>query len=114
MSEHSRPKISKGQETLWDKINRRNKQAEGRVPCLPSSTKKGKYTYTSFSTVHKEYTKFIERKKDKLKSIKWLEEQIVVLKEKKLIFEGEAKHCYLAVIKNPAEFMRFGVLSTLE
>ena len=114
LSEHSHPKISKGQETLWDKIERRNKQAKGKVPCLPNSSKKKKYNYTSFSTVYKEYQKFIERKKNKLKGIKWLEEQIVVLKEKKLIFEGEAKQCYLSVIKNPSEFMRFGVLCMLE
>jgi len=110
----------KEQIQIWDKINKRNKIAKSMMPKLPTGVDQmnigGQFSdffdnqATSFTRVFKEFQKFTLRREDKLKNVNWLENQLEVLKEKRVVFEGQAKNCYSSLIKNPNEYEKFGLV----
>lgn len=99
-------------DTFWEKINQRNRIVKNRIPQVDPRTKK--HIPTSFSRVYSEYRKFSERRQEKIKKLQKLEKQIESLKEKRLIFIGEAKKCYLSIIRSPNEYNRSGILKVIE
>ena len=69
---------------------------------------------TSFSKVNKEYHRFLTRRKEKIKNVKYLEKQLTVAEEKKIIFENQVKICYNNLIKNNKEYEKVGMIKILD
>ena len=103
--------------SIWEKIDRRNKEAKQKIPAMRYGNKSvdsNKNITTSFSRVNKEYNRFLARRKEKVKNVKWLEKQLKVAREKKIIFESQAKLCYDSLIKNSKEYEKYGMIRIID
>jgi len=69
---------------------------------------------TSFSKVNKEYHRFLNRRKEKIKNVNYLEKQLLIAEEKKIVCENQVKVCYNNLIKNNKEYEKVGMIKILD
>ena len=114
-NQQKKQKKIEDQLSIWDKIQKRNKEAED-VDLLLIKNSKGKIQNipASFSIIYREYHRFLEKKSKKIENIENLLKQLTVAKEKKLIFENQVKLCYKSLINNCLEYEKVGMIKIID